>query len=706
MTKKELLEILKKKNLYDEEHIKRLDREWKEFKRYERITHTNLLEEIKKNNATPNKNILIWYLLDFIKEDPVGNPLEYQMIEGKSPDIDLDFEDDLRGEVINYLKRRFGYDHVAQVSNIVKYSVKSAFQDAARIHSIPFQEALKVSKTINDDNWNESPYYETYKDVFKFTEVLLGQMRNFGRHAAAVIITDKPVYRYVPVQYNQDDDILLTEFPGEAVTSIKLLKLDILGLATLKIIKDTITFVKKRHNISIDLDQIDFNDKSVYELFSKGLTTSVFQFESASMKGYLQQLKPETLEDLTAMNALFRPGSIPIINNYIKRRHGKEKIKYDHPILEQVLKSTYGLLIYQEQTIMIAHLASGMSLGRADILRRYLEKWNTKYKNDIKLKQKWEKEFKDGCRKNGISRIDADFLWQYLIKQSGYSFNKSHALSYAIIAYYTAWLKVHFPVEFMCASLNSDKTPIGNLISECKQLGIKVLYPDINKSQPEFSILDDKTIIYGLSSVKNCGTVPSKIISKNAPYTDVDDFFNKIKNSKNGGKVNKRVIDSLIKSGAFESIYKNRKVLLHNYDKWRKNKEKLKFTEFIKKKDLWEEDFSEEEKLQFLVELLTLDISSIIIEEQRDIILRLEKNVSKEDVVGVISNFTTKKDKNGNLMAFVSIRDRHQVKRYPMFSRQYAQHGGKLEQGKILIFRMMKLKGEDKAIKSIIKPNI
>ena len=705
MTKKELLEILKKKNLYDEEHIKRLNKEWKEFKRYERITHTDLAKEIQ-NGARPHPNILIWYLLGYTKKDPINSSLEYKMIEGKSPDIDLDFEDDLRGEIVNYLKRRFGYDHVAQVSNIVKYSIKSAFQDAARIYSIPFTKAVEISKTINDDNWNESQYYDTYKEIFSFSETLLGQMRNFGRHAAAVIITDKPVYRYVPVQYNQDDDILLTEYPGDAVTSIKLLKLDILGLATLKIIKDTIRYVQERHNTTIVLDEIPFDDPKVFNLFSRGLTTSVFQFESASMKGYLQQLKPESLEDLTAMNALFRPGSIPIINNYIRRRHGKEEIKYEHPILKEVLEPTYGLLIYQEQTIMIAHLASGMSLGRADILRRYLEKWNTKFKNDTEGKRKWEQEFKDGCKKKGLRPSEANFLWNYLIKQSGYSFNKSHALSYAIIAYYTGWLKVYYPVEFMCASLNSDKTPIGKLISECKQLGINVIFPDINKSQPEFSIIDEKTIIYGLSSIKNCGEVPAKIIASLAPYKSVEDFFSRIRETKNGGKVNKRVLDSLIKAGAFESIYINRKVLLKNYDTWRKKKNKISFEDYIKEENLWEEDFSKEEKLKFLVDLLTLDTSSIIVEENMDTIRKLEESTSKEDVVGVISDITTKRDRNGNMMAFVSVRNSKQVKRYPMFSRQYAAHGKNLEMGRVLIFRMMTLKGNDKAIKTIIKPNI
>ena len=797
-----------------------------------------------------------------------------------------DVEDAERGAVIDYLKRRFGQDHVAQVSNIVKYSIKSAFQDAARIYGIPAQQAISISKSIDEENWNESPYYDQYKDIFKFSETLLGQMRNFGRHAAAVVITDKPVYKYVPVQYNKDDDILLTEYPGESVTGAKLLKLDILGLSTLKILKDSIQYVKERHGIDINLDEMDFDDPEVFKLFSKGLTTSVFQFESASMKGYLQQLKPQDLEDITAMNALFRPGSIPIINNYIRRRHGKEEIKYDHPILEKVLKPTYGLLIYQEQTIMIAHLASGMSLGKADILRRYLEKWNTKYKNDVELKKKLEKEFIDGCLSKGLSRADAKFLWEYLIRQSGYSFNRcfsgdcvitsasthkwrptiremykikndskyaketkhyplmkkyrskkgygksfslypdkllrtheivdiyyegerevfeielesgdkievtknhkfpltngkyksiegglsvgnelyvlenfnyktnrfsrirksqkgiepgrskiksirsigvkdtynvemkapyhtltvnnivtsnSHSLSYAIIAYYTAWMKVHYPVEFMCASLNSDKTPLGKLISECKQLGIEVLYPDINKSQSEFSIVDDHTIVYGLSSVKNCGEVPSKWISAHAPYNSVDDFFDRLSQDKMASKVNKRVLDSLIMAGAFDSIYNNRKVLLKNYQSWYKMRKRPLFDDYIKENNLWEDDFTKEEKMKFLVDLLTLDISSIIIEENMETIDKLQSIVSGNDVVGVVSDFTTKRDKNGNMMAFVSIRDKEKVKRYPMFSRQFASHGKNIQLGKILIFRMINLRGGDKAIGSIIEPDL
>lgn len=700
--KDKLYRLLGEKGIDDEKHRSRLQFELKEFKKYEVVTHTNLLKDVDKG-AKPDPNILIWYLLGYTHKDPIDNPPERITIPGKAPDIDIDFEDARRGDVIDYIKRRFGRNNVAQVCNVVTYSIKSAWQDAARIYGIPAQQAFLISKSITESNWNESDAYSQYPEVFKFAEHLLGQMRNFGKHAAAIIVTDKPVQYYLPVQYNRDDDILLTELTGEAIADSKLLKLDILGLSTLKIMKDTIGYVKERHDTDVDLSKIDLEDKDVFDLFSKGLTTSIFQFESPSMKGYLQKLKPEKLEDIVIMNALFRPGSIPIINNYIRRRHGEEEVEYAHPVLEQVLKPTLGLLVFQEETISIAHLASGISLGRADMLRRYMEKWDSKFKNDVKGKRQWEAEFFEGCKKKGMKTPDAKFIWEYLIKQTGYQFNRSHSLSYSMIAYQTAWLKVHYPVEFMCSSLNSDKTPIDQLTSECKQLGIRVLYPDVNKSQTRFSIVDETTIIYGLSSIKNCGTVPGTWISEHAPFKSISDFFRQLAEDKTTGKkVNKRVLDSSIRSGAFDALYENRKTLYENYDEYRKKHLNMEFEEYVADKPV--EDYSMQEKLQLLQELLTLDVSSIIIEEKRQQIADLRRMLGKGAIIGVVSDIARKRDKNGNMMAFVSIRDENNIQRYPMFNRQYAENVSNLVTGRLLVFKMGKMKSGDLLINKIMVP--
>jgi len=873
--RKKLYEHLKEKGIDDAKHRERLEMELKEFKKYETINHTKLIVEID-NGAEPSKRILIWYLLGYIHNDPIDKIPENIVVPGKAPDIDLDFEDAERGRVIDYIKRRFGYNNVAQVCNVVTYSIKSAFQDAARIYGIPAQKAISISKNINDDNWNQSDAYTRYPEIFKFAEHLLGQMRNYGRHAAAIIITDKPVQKYIPCQYNKDDDILLAEFTGAAIQDIKLLKLDILGLSTLKIMKDTIEHIKERHNKEISLGDIDFNDLSVFKLFSHGLTTSIFQFESPSMKGYLQKLKPKELEDIVVMNALFRPGAIPIINNYIKRKHGKEKIEYGHSVLEKVLKPTFGLLVFQEETIMIAHLASGISLGRADMLRRYMEKWNSKYKNDIKGKKKWESEFFQGCQKQGLNSKESKYIWDYLIKQTGYQFNRcvsgdciidadtsnkwrptigemyrikndtkyaketnhyplmkrycgkkgygksyslcedgllrlnnivdiyyegdrevfeilledgkkievtgnhnfplpngqklnidnglkagdhlyvnegykkrpkgqkvneptlrqivsiksvgikdtyniemaapnhtlsingiitsnSHALSYAVIAYQTAWLKVHYPVEFMCASLNSDKTPIDKLTAECAQLGIKVLYPNINKSKIGFSIVDDRTIIYGLSSVKNCGEVPAQWITAHAPYESVTEFFTKLKDDKFGTKVNKRVLDSLILSGAFSDLYKNTKTLFNNYNEWRKKWGKTDFETYIKGKEV--EDYNDDEKSNFLQDLLSIDTSMALFEKKSKEINQLRQLLGKGYIIGIITDFVRKRDRNGNMMAFVSIRDGNGIRRYPLFARQFANNSKNLIKNKILAFKMSNMRDGDRLITSIMQPD-
>ena len=871
ITKKLLFELLSKKGLNDEKHKNRLEYEWKEFKKYQIITHSDLMEQLKSGKK-PNKKILIWYLLGFIDEDPIDEKPEPLIVPGKSPDLDIDFEDDRRQDVIAYIKRRFGENNVAQICNIVTYSIKSAFQDAARIYNVPAQEAISVSKAIDVDNWNETDEYQQYNHIFKFAENLLGQMRNFGKHAAGILITDKPVYTYVPCQYNKDDDIMLTEYSGESIQDLKLLKLDILGLSTLKIIKETIRLVKERHGIDIDINSINYDDPKVFELFGRGLTTGVFQFESASMKGYLQQLKPKNLEDLTAMNALFRPGSIPIINNYIRRRHGREKVEYEHPLMEKVLKSTYGLLIYQEEIIMLAHVASGMSLGRADMLRRYLEKWDSKFKDDVEGKKKWEKEFIDGCINRGLSKSDAEFIWNYLIRQSGYTFNKcvsgdcridpagfyknrptiremyklkndkqfaeltgltglhneynrngygqaysldeenhlitintivdinfagirpvfkifleddyvievtsnhkfplpsgekksinsglkegdylfvnykcgigckpvlrkiikiekagkkdtydiemkaphhnlsinnvitcnSHSLSYAIIAYQTAWLKTYYPVEFMCASFNSDKTPIDKLMAECKLLGIKVVYPDINKSKENFSIIDDKTIIYGLHSIKNCGVAPAKWIVEHAPYNNIDDFFNKLKADKNASRIiNKRVLDSLILCGAFDSLWPNRRELYENYNDWRKKNNSVPFEQFVKKQPF--DDYDKHEKLQMMRDLLDVDISGIMLEDCANKIKKLKNMLSKEYKIGIITDVTRKRDKNGNMMAFLTIRDENGSARYPLFSRQFADNARNIIKNKILVFKMGKLKDGSFCVDSISIPDL
>lgn len=698
--KEKLYNLLIEKNIDDEQHRARVRFELKELKKYETITHSNLLKEIE-NGSKPDPNILIWYLLGYTHIDPVDKTPEYIIIPGKSPDLDLDFEDAERGRVIDYIKRRFGQQNVAQVCNIITYSIKSAFQDAARIFGIPAQRAFAISKTINEKDWSSSR--NQYAEIFKFAEQLLGQMRNFGRHAAAVIVTDKPVQKYVPVRYNSTDDMLLTEFSGESILETKLLKLDILGLSTLKIMKSAISLIQERHKVIIKLDDIDFDDSKVFDLFSKGLTTSVFQFESASMKGYLQKLQPRTLEDIVAMNALFRPGTIPIINNYIRRKHGQEEIEYAHPILKQVLEPTLGLLIYQEETISIAHLASGMSLGRADLLRRYMEKWNSKFKNDVKGKRKWEAEFFKGCKKQGLKDQEIKIIWDYLIRQTGYTFCRAHSLSYAIIAYYTAWLKVRYPVEFMCASLNSDKTPIDRLAAECKQLNIDVLYPCVNKSQPHFSIVNDKTIIYGLSSVKNCGTVPANWISSHAPYGDITDFFLQLSADKKiGRKVNKRVLDSLIQAGAFDSLYSNRKMLFENYDEWRKKHSQITFERYTEDKNT--SDYSNDEKMKLLEDLLTIDVSTILLEKQKKQIQELRTYLDKHAIIGIITDITRKQDRNGNMMAFVSIRDEEGLRRFPLFARQYNESSQQLIKNKLLVFKMAKMKSGDLLISKIMVP--
>ena len=363
-----------------------------------------------------------------------------------------------------------------------------------------------------------------------------------------------------------------------------------------------------------------------------------------------------------------------------------------------------GLLVFQEQTINIAHMASGMSLGRADTLRRYMEKWQSKFKNDTKGKKKWKQEFFEGCQKQGRNEKETKLLWEYLINQTGYQFNRSHSLSYATIAYYTAWLKVHYPVEFMCASLNSDKTPVDRLTAECKQLGIEVLYPDVNRSKTHFGIVDDKTVIYGLSHVKNCGVVPAKWISEHAPHKNITDFFTKLKEHKTGTKVNKRVLDSLIQAGAFDKLYSNRRTLYTNYDEWRKKGAKVPFEQFIKTRE--GTDWNKQEKLELLQDLLTLDISMILYEEKTDEIAQLKSMLDSRALIGIITDVTRKRDRNGNMMAFVSIRDENGVRRYPLFAHQFNESARNLIKNRVLVFKMGKMKSGDLIINKIMVPEI
>ena len=519
------------------------------------------------------------------------DPLKYDLLFERflnpervsMPDFDIDFCQNRRDEVIEYVNNKYGKECVAHIITFGTLASRAAIRDVGRVLEIPYSEIdhfaklfpynpanpLSLNESINSDkNLKELVANdERISNVVEISLKLEGLHRHASTHAAGVVIGDKSIINNVPLYKDPNTSVNATQFSMKYVEKAGLIKFDFLGLTTLSIIQDTIKLIKKIH-ADFDLNQIPMNDKKTFQKLSKGEAIGIFQLESNGMGSVLRQLQPDKFEEIIAVVALFRPGPIENIPSFCNRKHGKEKIEYLHPLLERVLKETYGIIVYQEQVMQIAQVLSNYTLGEADLLRRAMGK---KIQKEMDAQKN---RFIEGAKNNKISIEEASKIFDLVNKFAGYGFNKSHAAGYALLAYQTAYLKTNFPYEFMAATLNYsiDRTDrIILLNKELSSLNIEFKKPDINLSQAKFSIEDNKkikSIRFGLGAIKGVGIKSMlnlvKEREKNGKFTDIIDFMNRL----NGDVINKRQIEKLIQAGSFDSIETNRAKLFFNVPKF------------------------------------------------------------------------------------------------------------------------------------------
>lgn len=479
------------------------------------------------------------------------------------PDIDIDFCDDKRDRILAYVCEKYGQEKVAQIITFGTMAARAAVRDVGRAMAIPYAEVDKIAKLIpmepkmtiaralEQNRELQSKYQEEpYRKLLDTSMAVEGMPRHASTHAAGVVISKEPLVNQVPL-YKTSDSAVVTQFPMMTLEDLGLLKMDFLGLKTLSIVGEALKNINKRIGKKINIEEITLQDKKTYELLSQGETTGVFQLESTGMRSVLRELMPNKFEDIIAVVALYRPGPMEQIPVFIKSKHGQKKIKYAHPVLEPILNETYGVIVYQEQVMEIAARMAGFTLSQADLLRRAIGK----KKKDLLDQQ--QEMFVEGCLNSGYSKELAIKIYDLILKFASYGFNKSHAAAYALIAYQTAYLKANYPVEYMSALMtvyyaNSDKVAL--YIADCRRMGIEVLPPDINESEEHFTVIGEKRIRFGLAAVKNVGLGAIDSIiqarSNGGKFQSLRDFVSRI----DLRLCNRKVLESLIKCGAFDLL--------------------------------------------------------------------------------------------------------------------------------------------------------
>ncbi len=531
---------------------------------------------------------LVSYCLGITNIDPIRYQLLFERFLNPErvsmPDIDIDFCFERRQEVIDYVVRKYGADRVAQIVTFGTLAAKGVIRDVGRVMDLPYALCDSISKMIPaelnitldkalDMNGELRALYEQdeqVKELIDMSKRLEGLPRHSSMHAAGVVISQKSVDDYVPLSLGSDGSVT-TQFTMTTLEELGLLKMDFLGLRTLTVIQNAVQLAEKSTGKSINIDQINYNDKAVLDSIGTGKTDGVFQLESAGMKSFMKELKPQSLEDIIAGIALYRPGPMDFIPQYIKGKNDQSAITYDCPQLEPILKATYGCIVYQEQVMQIVRDLAGYTLGRSDLLRRAM----SKKKADVMEKERKNfvygnsEEGVPGCIANGISETVANKIYDEMIDFAKYAFNKSHAAAYAIVSYQTAYLKYYYPVEFMAALMTSvidNAGKVSEYIYTCRQMGIDILPPDINAGEGRFSVDGDK-IRYGLAAIKSVGRpVIDAIVTErqaNGPFKHLKDFIERL----SGKEVNKRTIESFIKAGALDSLGGTRKQFMVIYVK-------------------------------------------------------------------------------------------------------------------------------------------
>ncbi len=525
---------------------------------------------------------LVAYALRITNMDPVRYNLLFERFlnpERKSmPDIDTDFCIERRGEIIEYVTKRYGEDHVAQIITFNRLASKAVLKDVARVMEIPYSESdrmakmipvfrgkpAKLDKMISEDTpapefkeaYDKDPRVKKWVDLARRLE---NTNKTFGVHAAGVVISREPLDEIVPLQKNNEGQVI-TQYYMEDIADLGLLKMDFLGLRNLTMIQRALEIIEAKNKEVIDLDTLALDDEKTYALLAKGELEGIFQLESSGMKQIVKDLRPSNIEDISAILALYRPGPLDagMIPDFINRKHGRQKIQYDDPLLEPILKDTYGTILYQEQIMKIAQDLGGYSLGQADLLRRAMGK-----KKGSEM-EKHREQFVDGATRNGVNAKTATNLFEQMVMFAEYCFNKAHSAAYGLITYQTAYLKANYPVEYLAALLSSvrgDQDKVQRYLAACQVMGIYVLPPDINRSGPDFTP-EGKTILFGLAAVKNAGdaAVESllKVRDQGGPFTSLADICDRI----DSRVVNKRALEALIRCGALDTLHSNRNQML------------------------------------------------------------------------------------------------------------------------------------------------
>lgn len=518
---------------------------------------------------------VVSYLLNITSIDPLQYHLFFERFLNPErinmPDIDIDFEDVRRGEVITYVREKYGQEKVAQVATFGKMESRASIRDTARAFKFTPTEINIISKTIPfgsslEEAYRISPDFKAFVDknnrnrqVYDTALQLEGITRNFSVHAAGVVIGDEPLWNYVPLTMDKTEESYVTQYDKDIIEKMGLLKIDFLGLRNLSIINDCIRLVETEKHEPIDLEKIPMDDPKVFSLYQKADTAGMFQVESRGMRQIMKELQPNTLEDVIALIALYRPGPMVLIKDFIKNKQNPEAIHYDLPELKPILENTYGICVYQEQVMQIARTMAGFSLGQADILRKAMGK------KKKELMDQQRKTFVDKSVERGYSIEIAEKIFDYLQAFAGYGFNRAHAAAYGVISYQTAYLKAHYPMPYMASLLNSvkdDEKKLIEYIQACRESGIEILPPSINKSELNFS-MEENGIRFGLLAIKSVGKIALDEIllerQSHGPYLSFAQFLKRAK----GTKVNKKVIENLVKAGAFDTLDSDRKSLLN-----------------------------------------------------------------------------------------------------------------------------------------------
>ncbi|MEK7447610.1 MAG: DNA polymerase III subunit alpha [Patescibacteria group bacterium] len=524
---------------------------------------------------------VVSYALNITELEPMKYDLLFERFLNPDrismPDIDMDFADDRRHEVIEYVADKYGKDHVAQIITFGTMAARAAIRDTGRVLGVPYGDVDKIAKVTppNEhlaDSIRDNPelraLYNTDEKIKKLLDIAMrleGVARHSSTHAAGVVISEKPLINYTPLQKAAKGDIATnTQYSMWPIEDIGILKMDFLGLSNLTILKNALRIIKKVYGKEINLEEINLEDKKTYELLAHGGTTGVFQLESAGMKRNIKALKPTTFEDVIAMVALYRPGPMQFIDEFIARKRGKKKVTYYHPLMENALKNTYGIIVYQEQVMQISKDMAGFTGGQADTLRKAMGK------KIAKMMKKMRIQFIDGSVVNGVQKQVAEKIFDDFENFAQYAFNKSHAACYALIAYWTAYLKAHYPESFMAALMTSDYSNIDRIaidIDECRKMGIEVLPPSVNESYQEFAtVKDTRNIRFGLQAVKNVGTGIIEALltarEEGGNFKSVEDFCKRV----DAKEINKKVMEAFIKSGAMDD-FGDRSTLLFNLEK-------------------------------------------------------------------------------------------------------------------------------------------